>query len=78
MQRISTLFKVDRALSKLSTLLTSNKKEFNHFFKSRSSDIVLLKLDTESEARISYISEREAQRSLGRTLILASEASCPR
>ena len=29
-----------RSLSKL----ISNKKEFNHFFKSRSSDIVLLKL----------------------------------
>ena len=37
--------KVDRALSKLITLLISNKKEFSHFFKSRSSDIVLLKLD---------------------------------
>ena len=30
--------------SKLITLLISNKKEFNHFFKSRSSNIVLLKL----------------------------------
>ena len=30
--------------SKLITLLISNKKEFNHFFKSTSSDIVLLKL----------------------------------
>ena len=37
--------KGDRALSKLITLLISNKIEFNHFFKSRSSDIVLLKLD---------------------------------
>ena len=41
--------KVDRALSKLITLLISNKKEFNHFFSrsriSRSSGIVLLKLD---------------------------------
>ena len=36
--------KVDRALSKLIILLFSNKKEFNYFFKSRSSDIVLLKL----------------------------------
>ena len=36
--------KVDRALSKLITLLLSNKKEFNHFFKRRSSDIILLKL----------------------------------
>ena len=33
--------KVDRALSKLITLLISNKKEFNHFFKSRSSDVLL-------------------------------------
>ena len=32
------------ALSKLITLLILNKKEINHFFKSRSSDIVLLKL----------------------------------
>ena len=36
--------KDDRALSKLITLLILNKKEFNHFFKSRSFDIVLLKL----------------------------------
>ena len=28
----------------LTLLLISNKKEFNHFFKSRSSDIVVLKL----------------------------------
>ena len=69
----------DRALSKLITLLISNKKEFNHFFKSRSSDIVLLKLgnlhqnakryeacNTEREARRSHISEREARRPLGR------------
>ena len=35
---------LNRALSKLITLLISNKKEFNRFFKSRSSDIVLLKL----------------------------------
>ena len=39
----NVLLKGDRALSKLITLLISNKKEFNHFFKS-SSDIVLLKL----------------------------------
>ena len=38
------LIKGDRALSKLITLLILNKKEINHFFKSRSSDIVLLKL----------------------------------
>ena len=36
--------KDDRALSKLITLLILNKKKFNHFFKSRSSDNVLLKL----------------------------------
>ena len=36
--------KGDGALSKLITLLILNKKEFNHFFKSRSSDIVLIKL----------------------------------
>ena len=40
----NVFLKVDRALSKLITLLISNKKEFNHFFKSWSSDIVLLKL----------------------------------
>ena len=45
--RMCSLRGRDRALSKLITLLISNKKEFNHFFKSRSSaaDIVLLKLD---------------------------------
>ena len=37
-------YKVDRALIKLIILLISNKKELNHFIKSRSSDIVLLKL----------------------------------
>ena len=40
----NVFLKVDRALSKLITLLISNKIEFNHFFKSRSFDIVLLKL----------------------------------
>ena len=40
----NVFLKVDRAVSKLITLLISNKKIFNHFFKSRSSDIVLLKL----------------------------------
>ena len=39
----NVFLKGDRALSKLITLLISNKKEFKHFFKSRSSDIVLLK-----------------------------------
>ena len=37
----NVFLKVDRALSKLITVLIANKKEFNHFFKSRSSDIVL-------------------------------------
>ena len=40
----NVFLKGDRAISKLITLLISNKKEFNHFFQSRSSDIVLLKL----------------------------------
>ena len=40
----NVFLKGDRALSKLITLLISNKKEFNHFFKSRSSNIVLLVL----------------------------------
>ena len=75
----NVFLKGDRALSKLITLLISNKKEFNHFFKSRSSDIVLLKVgnlhqnakcyearNTERVARSSYMSEREARRPLGR------------
>ena len=78
----NVFLKGDRALSKLITLLISNKKEFNHFFTSRSSDIVLLKVDnlhqnakryearnTERVARSSYMSEREARREC------ASEAS---
>ena len=69
----NVILKGDRALSKLITLLILNKKEFNHFFKSRSSDIVLLKLgnlsqndkryearNTEREAWSSHMSEREA------------------
>ena len=73
----NVFLKGDRALSKLITLLILNKKEFNHFFKSRSSDIVLLKLgnlhqnakryevrNTDREARSPNISEREAQRPL--------------
>ena len=40
----NVFLKGDRALSKLITLLISNKKEFNHYFKSRSSEIFLLKL----------------------------------
>ena len=34
----NVFLKGDRALSKLITLLILNKKEFNHFFKSRSSE----------------------------------------
>ena len=34
---LHVFLKVDRAISKLITLLISNKKEFHHFFKSRSS-----------------------------------------
>ena len=65
----------DRALSNLMTLLISNKTEFNYFFKTGSSDIVLLKVgnvhqnpkryvarNTEREARILNMSEREARR----------------
>ena len=63
----NVFLKGDKALSKLFTLLISNKKEFNHFFKSRSYDIVLLKLCNlhqnakRYEARSSHMSEREAQ-----------------
>ena len=72
----NVFLKGDRALSKWITLWFSNKKEFNHFFKSRRSDIVLLKVgnlhrnakryevrNTERVARSSYTSEREARRS---------------
>ena len=75
--------KGDRALSKLITLLISNKIEFNHFFKSRSSDIVLLKVENlhqnakRYEARNTERVARSAMttraRALG-ALILASEA----
>ena len=75
----NVFLKGDRVLSKSITLLISNKKEFNHFFESRSSDIAPLKLGnlhqnakryearkTEREARWSHISERKARRPLGR------------
>ena len=39
----NVFLKVDRDLSKLITLLILDKKELNHFFKSKSSDIVLIK-----------------------------------
>ena len=90
----NVFLKGDRALSKLITLLISNKKEFNHFFKSRSSEIVLLKLgnlhqnakryearNTEREAPRSHLSEREVRTNKScaqDALILASEASCAR
>ena len=63
----NVFLKGDKALSKLITLLFSNKKEFNHFFKSRSYDIVLLKLGNlhqnakRYEARSLNISEQEAR-----------------
>ena len=40
----NVFLKGDRALSKLITLLISNKKKFNHFFKSRRTSDILLKL----------------------------------
>ena len=59
-----------REYRKLITLLISNKKEFNHFFKSRSSDIVLLKLGNLHQNAKRYVearnTEREARRPLGR------------
>ena len=72
----NVFLKGDRALSKLITLLISNEKDFIPFFKSRSSDIVLLKVgnlhqnakryearNTEQEARNSRMMERELRRS---------------
>ena len=62
----NVFLKGDRALSKLITLLISNKKEFNNFFKSRSSDIVLLKLGNLHQNVKRYVcearnTEREAR-----------------
>ena len=60
----NVFLKVDRALSKLITYLISNKKEFNHFFKSRSFDIVLLKLGNlrqNSKRHEARKTEREAR-----------------
>ena len=60
----NVFLKGDRALSKLITLLISNKKEFNHFFKTRSSDIVLLKLGNLHQNAKRYearTAEREAR-----------------
>ena len=50
--------KVDRALRKINTLLISNKREFNHFFKSNQAR------NTDRKVRSSHISEREARRPL--------------
>ena len=59
----NVFIKGDRALSKLITLLISNKKEFNHFFKSRSYDMFLPKLSNLHQNAKRYIArntEREA------------------
>ena len=79
----NVFLKGDRALIKLITLLISNKKEFNHFFKSKSSDIVLLKVgnlhqnakrhEARSTERVARSSTTIRSRALG-ALILASEA----
>ena len=63
----NVFLKGDRALCKLITLLISNKKEFNNFFKTRSSDIVLLKLGTlilASEARDENVQAKQTDLSL--------------
>ena len=59
----NVFLKGDRASSKLITLLISNKKEFNHFLKSRSSTIVLLKENSleRSELRATRMCERSEQ-----------------
>ena len=68
----NVFLKGDRALSKLITLLILNKKGFNNFLiKSRSSDIVLLKLGNLHQNVKRYEArntEREARRPLGRAL----------
>ena len=65
----NVFLKGDKALSKLITLLISNKKELNNFFKSRSFDIVLIKLGNLHQNAKRYEArnnELEARRSLGR------------
>ena len=65
----NVFLKVDKALSKLITFLISNKKEFNHFFESGNSDIVLLKIGNLHQYAKCYEArntERKARRSLGR------------
>ena len=58
----NVFLKDDRALSKLITLLILSKKEFNHFFKSRNSDNVLLKLGNLHQ----NVKRYKARRPLGR------------
>ena len=68
-QLIALMVKYIMPLSKLITLLISNIKEFNHLFKSRSCDIVLLKLGNLHQNAKRYEAsktEREARRPLGR------------
>ena len=51
------------------SIFRTNKKEFNHFFTSRSSDIVLLKVGNLHQNAKRYEArntEREARRPLGR------------
>ena len=62
----------DRALSKLITLLISNKKEFNHFFKSRSSDIVLLKLGNLNQNAKRYVA-RNTERDTKKAYMLQNQ-----
>ena len=64
------MVKYHMPLSKLITLLISIKKEFNHFFKSRSSDIVLLKLGNLHQNAKRYEAhniERDARRPISRS-----------
>ena len=73
----NVFLKGDRALSELITLFILNKKEFNHFFKSRSCDNVLLKLGNSHQNAKRYEArntEREVQiyRSAKRAAIEAS------
>ena len=55
----NVFLKGDSALSKLITLLILNKKKFNHFFKSRSSDILA------REARVENVRAKRADFLLG-------------
>ena len=71
--RDDVFLKGDRALSKLITLLISNKKEFNNFFKSRSSDIVLLKLGSLHQNAKRY-EERNTEREAREEKVRAKRA----